>query len=158
MLAFFLISCGEDKKEEVVLKLPELPDVQTNIGTSLDSPIFSCMTLDQTRLILFHNNEADIFSLVYGDLLKPRYQLQQFSNDITVEKSNNPALTEGGIRISFNDSVTTATITLLYRDSDREGVVELNSKEEGGVDTFCIPGTIQTELHREELWERVNHI
>lgn len=158
MMVFFLVSCGEEKKEEPVLTLPELPDAQTNIGTQLDTPIFSCQTVDSSRVIVFHNREAGIFSAIYGDLLTPIYQIQKFSAEVSVERSYNVSLTEGGVRLLLKDDITTAQLTLLYRDTEREGLVEFFSNEKGTVDTFCIPGTIQTELHVDSLWDHVHQV
>lgn len=146
-----LVGCDQEKKV-VEIKIPVLPVMQTNIGGALDKPIFSCNTLNELRVIVFHNKEANIFSAIYGDILTPEYSIQQFGDVVQTSARDLPG--EGSIdrRIILEDDVTSVNIALVVRGDYREGYVRFRSEEKGVVETTCHNDTIQSALDDEEIY------
>lgn len=150
VVTFLLYGCG-DEEPKIVGSVAQ----EEKLGL-FDKRIFACTTALNVRLVVFYNKDADIFSVIYGDITKPQFAIQQYGEAMETVYNFVPEQGLSDRQIIVYDDVSRVRVGYMENDGKRTGYVTVDHGDQKLVETLCFPESIETEFKDNSLFTTIS--
>lgn len=150
VMTLFLFGCGEEEPKIVGTVAQE-----EKLGL-FDKRIFACTTALNVRLVVFYNQDADVFSVIYGDITNPQFAIQQYGEAMETVYNFVPEEGLSDRQIIVYDEISRVRVGYMENDGKRTGYVTVDHRNEKLVETLCFPESIETEFNDNSLFTTIS--